>query len=230
MASSTLLTEYAVTLYEMTITRSLRVKWLAAELGILDDITLRPVALLNREQYQAPFKALNPMSAVPLLCLTHKETKEDTLVTESAAICHLLTDQIPTGSDFKPPATDIPAYAAYHRWIAFAAASMDSILWQIRLNEQLLPEKMRSATAAKVARNTFLKKVVPTLEQVFEGGAEFVCEPHWAGFSTADIMVGYACRWSMWYGLLDDSPVLLAYVERVMARKQFKRVFGDGKL
>lgn len=224
------LSDYNITLHEMTISRSFRAKWLAIELGILDEIALQPVPLHTGVQYAAPFKALNPMSAVPLLQLTHRTTAEETVLTESAAICRFLVDHVPSGAHFKPPLSNLPAHAAYHRWIAFAAASMDQWLWQVRLHEELLPEQRRLPPAARIARNTFLEKCVPALETALSDGRRFLCEPAWQGFSVADIMVGYACMWASRYGLLDHSDVLKAYMKRVMERDAFKEAFGDGTL
>lgn len=213
---------YDLTLYHKLPSRSLRVVWLAAEIGILNKIKVEEVDLMKGDQYQGPFRKLNKMSAVPALILTDKKTCQDTVMTESAAICMFLTDNIPNGSSLKPEPSNTLGMAAYYRFIALASASIDSIMWQIRLHEQLLPEGTRVPAVAQMARTEFAKKVIPALEDTLGKDREYICEPFHNGFSTADIMVGYCCYWANFSGLLDDSPILQRYLARVKSRTAFK--------
>lgn len=222
---------FDLTLHQLSVTRSLRVKWLATELGIIDQIKLEDVNLLKGAQFEPEFKKMNKMSAVPVLLLTDKETKDTTYMTESAGICLFLTEQVDGGDKFKPPLTNVLGQAAYYRMIAFAGASMDALLWDIRMHEQLLPEAVRSPMIAKMARKQFLEKVVPTLEEVLgKEDVEYVCEPHCKGFTTADVVVGYACWWATMYGLLAGSTMLQKYLKRVISREHFKSARGNAML
>lgn len=224
MERSKLLTTFDLTLYHMSFARSLRVKWLAAELGIIDKMKLEDVALQEGEQFQPQFKKMNKMSAVPTLMLTDKVSKETTYMTESAGICLFLTEHTESGEKYRPAASNILGQAAYYRMVTFASASMDPLLWSIRMYEVLLPEPQRNAAVAQMARDEFLNKVVPTLEEVLEAEeVEYLCEPYHKGFTTADVVVGYSCWWALQCGLLDGSPVLQGYLKRVTSREQFKR-------
>lgn len=80
---------------------------------------------------------------------------------------------------------------------------------------------------AVMARKQFLQKVVPTLEEVLGKGARYLCEPYHEGFTTADVMVGYSLFWAQErYGLLENSPVLREYMQRLVEREQFRRALA----
>lgn len=222
--TSTLLSQYDISLFQMSYTRSLRVTWLATELGIIDKITVNEVALTEGVQYKPEFKRMNKMSSVPTLLLVDKHSKQQSVMTESAAICTFLTDQIPSGASYKPQSDNILGMSAYYRFISFGVASMDPLLWSIRMHEELLPEDKRLPMASQMARKSFLEKVIPTLEDVLEqDGVKYLCEPHHQGFTTADIVVGYGLSWARKrYSLLEKSSILNAYVDRLVQRPQFK--------
>lgn len=213
--------KYDLTLHHMPYSRSHRVAWLAAELGILDAITLEHVNLMEGTQYGPAFKRLNKMSAVPTLILTDKSTRQDTVLTESAAICLFLTDTVPDGESLKPAAGNALGAAAYYRWVVFAVASMDPLLWQVQQHEKVLPADARIAKVAARGRKAWAAKVVPALEEGL-GEREFLCEPFHEGFTVADVAVGYACFWADSLGMLDESPVLLKYLARLRGRDGFK--------
>lgn len=74
-----------------------------------------------------------------------------------------------------------------------------------------------------MARMQFVEKIVPTLESVLKTTASYLCEPYHQGFTTADIVVGYSLYWAQAkYGLLDNTPILREYLQRLMGREQFE--------
>eukprot|EP00178_Gracilaria_changii_P014395 TRINITY_DN40586_c0_g1_i1.p1 TRINITY_DN40586_c0_g1~~TRINITY_DN40586_c0_g1_i1.p1 ORF type:complete len:236 (-),score=47.35 TRINITY_DN40586_c0_g1_i1:255-962(-) len=211
-----------LTLYHMAPTRSARVVWLAHELGIASHIDIEEVNLMGGEHKKGrPFE-LNRMGAIPILHIVEKESAREVVMTESAAICDLLL--LAAGEERRvklmPRDDDLLAMAAYRRFCTFAVASMDSLLWVIRQNEDLLDEEKRAPKAAQQARREFAERVVPVLEQRL-ADTQYICEPERTGFSAADIMVGYSLAWASKYGLLEGSRLLRAYLQRVSARKAF---------
>ena len=212
-----------LTLYHQLPTRSIRVKWLAAELGILSKFKIEQMDIMKGTQFKPAFKALNPMSEIPIVEVRDSTTKATTVMTESAAICTWLADIVPN-HELKPSATDMVALGQYHRFIALAAASIDSLLWTIRMNEIVLPPEQRHKASADRARAKFINHVIPTLEKVLRAkGVEYICEPHFSGFSTADVMIGYSLYWASTMDLLSTSPALKTYLKRLMDRPAFKK-------
>lgn len=220
------LSKFELTLYHMHTSRSMRVTWTAAELGILPQLIIKPIALLTGEQNQPSFKqGVNPMAAVPALVAKESSTGESITITESAAICMFLAEQ--AGCKLQPAVTNAFGRAQYYRMIAFAAASIDAILWDIRLHEQLLPEALRTAHVAQLARRNFARKVIPALEDALEGSSGgWICGRWCEGFTVADVMVGYSVWWARALGLVQESKVICGFLKRVMERAAFREAFG----
>ena len=211
-----------MTLYHKPPSRSVRVAWLAAELGILSQIKIEEISLFKGEQYRPPFRSINPMSAIPTLIVRDSDTNTETVMTESGAICVWLSEIVPAHS-LKPPSTNIVALGQYHRFVTLAAASIDALLWDIRMNEVLLPPAERTQGIADRSREKFIKSVIPTLEGALgKEGVQYICEPYFKGFTTADVMVGYALYWASSMDLISGSPILQGYVKRIMDRPAFK--------
>lgn len=212
-----------MTLYHMPLTRSTRVVWALLEMDMLDKVKIEQVNLKTGIQYEPSFIKINPMSAVPVMVLKDTVSGQSTTVTESAAICTFLADLDSEGK-LKPCPTNMLALGQYHRFISFAVASMDALLWEVRQHEQLLPADQRREDVAQRARHNFKTRVLKTLVDVLETeGVEYLCEPHHQGLTTADIMVAYSLWWaSNVYNLLEGFPVLKRYLERVTDRPAFE--------
>ena len=219
------LSDVSLILYHSHLTRSMRVTWLCEELQIRDKLDIQVVALLKGEQNAKEFRQMNAMGAVPVLEVRLQRTdKGACVVTESGAIVTFLAEL--TGQ-MQPPNDNICGRAQYLRFISLAASSIDTLLWDIRLHEQLLPENLRNSKIASMARSNFKNKVIPTLVSALNGdSSRWICAPHYSEFSAADDMVGYSLFWASTYNLLDDSPVLTEYLARVTSRPAFAKELG----
>lgn len=225
--ASNALDAFDMTLYHMKPTRSTRVVWLLHELKCIDKIRIEHINLLKGAQHTSSFRGMNRMSAVPTVVISRKDESTKTIMTESSGICLWLTDMV-AGRGLKPGLANVLGLGQYYRFITFAASSMDDLLWEIRLHEQILPAEQRKQDIADAARRKFAKKVVPALEDVLKDKAvEFVCEPYHKGFTTADVMVGYSLFWADVYGLLDGSIVLQTYLGRIRQREEFRLAFEE---
>lgn len=196
--------------------------WAAEELGIRH-LRVEKVRLKAGEQREPGYLARNPMGVVPALRIASRSNPQiATTMTESGGIVTFLAEAT---SSLQPSATDIITRATYHRFCAFAIASVDPLLWNIRQHEQILPRDIAVRDIAQRARDMFANKVVPTLEAALS-----VSPGAWltgADFTAADLLVGYSLFWSTVYNLLDRSPRLQNYLDSVTERPAFKRAFGD---
>lgn len=229
------LDKYEIVLYHQFPTRSTRVKWLLIELGIDEQVETRYLDLFAGEHKAPSYLAVNPMGAIPALVLTDKATSERTVITESAAICTFLAQvtssssssssesESATSLSMQPPIDNIGAMAAYHRAITFVSATVDQLLWEIRMHEQLLPPQMRQPEVAKKARHKYETAIVPVLEKMVKPG--LVTAPHHPHFTAADIMLSYTIFWAELYGI--NTPPLQQYSQKMISRPAFQKVKND---
>eukprot|EP00171_Calliarthron_tuberculosum_P005831 IDg5831t1 len=203
------LSDYELTVYHSNMTRSTRVVWVAEELG-LSHLRIERVHLKAGEQREPGFLSVNPMGAVPALRIASRTDPHiATTMTESSGIVTFLAEAT---ASLHPPNADIVAHAVYHRFCAFAIATIDPLLWDIRMHEQLLPQSAAVPAIASRARAAFTAKVVPTLDIALASShGPWLTGTH---FTAADLLVGYSLFWASYYdGLLDDTPRLRAYLE-----------------
>lgn len=123
----------------------------------------------------------------------------------------------------QPPTDNIGAMAAYHRVIAFVSATLDQLLWDIRMHEQLLPPQMRQSAVAKQARHKYETAIVPVLEEMVKPG--FVTAPHYPYFTAAGIMLAYTIFWADLYGM--NTPPLRQHFQKMISRPGFQKLKKD---
>ena len=134
-----------IKLYHYPLSRSVRTKWLLHEL-LGDDFEVERTPLMQGGQFQAEFLARNPNHGVPVLDITYEDGRTQSMF-ESGAQLIWLAD-IYKNHGLAPILSDAPARADYLQMIHFGGSWMDMMLWQIRLNEDLLPRKNRSEALA----------------------------------------------------------------------------------
>ncbi|MBX2837392.1 MAG: glutathione S-transferase family protein [Gammaproteobacteria bacterium] len=202
------------TLYETFPTRSQRAKWILEEIGLKYDA--ETVNMRSGEHKDTEYTAVNPMQVVPTL-------ETDTYkIHESVAVVLQLADEHPKAN--LAPAVGTADRARYYQWCVFGSAELDFPIGLITQNELLLPAEKRSESLAQLGRALFTKRATILSKQLEH-------EPYLLGddFSGADIVIGYNCFWSTFSGLLDDHPVLSAYLERLQSRPAFQRAFAEPK-
>ncbi|MDB3935720.1 glutathione S-transferase family protein [Granulosicoccus sp.] len=200
------------TLYEMFPTRSQRVKWMLEEIGLHYDTST--VDTRSGGHRSLEYTAVNPMQVVPTL------QTADYKIHESVAIVLQLADEHQKAGLAPPIGTS--DRARYYQWCVFGSAELDFPIGLITQNELLLPEDERSETLGQLGRELFSKRANIL-------SAALGDEPYILGheFSGADIVLGYNCFWSTFTGLLDDQPVLMAYLKRLQDRSAFQRAFAE---
>jgi glutathione S-transferase len=196
-------------LYEYSITRSIRCRWLLEELGI--EFESVEVDLSKGKQNDNAFRAVNPFAKVPALI------DGDLTLFESAAICTYLSDKYPDLNFI--PAVGTKERALHDQWMYFCMAELESPLWAIAKHTFIYDEHQRSPAAIELAKDDFLKIVRP-LESHMTNRA-FVLGNK---FQTVDVLIGqtliwaFAMRMTKHHSLLTDCPALVSYLRRLSER------------
>jgi glutathione S-transferase len=209
-------------LFHFPATRSARVKWVLHEV-VDDDFTVEVVPLYEGHQYRPDYLARNPNHCVPTLEVSFGDGTVLNMI-ESGAMVAWLADVFPARR-LAPPADALSAERAdYLQVLHFGTSSMDMMLWQIRIHEDLLPAEERDPRTAERYRDKFASEVEPQLRRRLEGG-EFICGP---SFSAADCVIGHNVTWARGYGLCQDDA-FRRYLSRVSKRPAFVKAFADAR-
>ena len=176
-------------------TRSSGVLILLEELGAPYRLNL--LNMKAGEQRQPAYLAINPMGKVPAL------THGDALVTEQVAVYLYLADLFPQAG--LAPAIGDPLRGPYLRWMAFYGSSFEPALVD-RSQKHTPPPSM----APYGDYDTTLK----TLTDQLARGTYLLGER----FTAADVLWGTALSWTVMFGLVPETPVVKAYIDRVNAR------------
>ena len=189
-------------LYEFAPTRSIRVRWTLQELGVpFEAETIR----LPAGEHQSPkYLAINPAGKLPTL------VDGDLVLTESTTIVRYLAEKYP---DKRLWPTDLRERAEADRWMMFAVTELEQPLWRIARHSFIYPEEQRLPADAEIARREFTQ-MAKVLDQHLRG-REFVARHH---ATVSDFVIAYTLDWANEEDLLDDTPALKAYMERMYAR------------
>lgn len=210
-----------IKLYHYPLSRSVRTKWLLHEI-LGDNFDVERTPLMQGGQFAAEFLGRNPNHGVPVLDITY-ENGESQSMFESGAQLIWLADAFPD-LPLAPAVTDLPARADYLQMIHFGGSWMDMMLWQIRLNEDLLPRKVRSEALAQFNRDKLKNEVEPQLMARLETH-DFICGD---SFSAADCMMGHNVGWARAYGLCEGG-IFDAYRSRLAKRAAFRKAYADAE-
>ncbi|WP_298491940.1 glutathione S-transferase family protein [uncultured Maritimibacter sp.] len=187
--------------------RSFRVHWLLAEMGIEPEIENYRIAngSLNTEDY----RALNPAGRVPAL-----EVDGITMI-ESGAILEYLCETRPEHGLGRPPGD--PERAEFLVWIHYAE-TVATAIQNLNLQQIFLPDPaMRSPTVMGIEVRRLATALKPLEKRV--SGQDYLLA---SGFSAADIMFGFGVEAAFHYVYRDKFPALQAYHERLAARPAYQ--------
>ena len=191
-----------ITLYHSPQTRSSGAMVLIEELGADVDVVI--LDMKAGEQRAPAFLAVNPMGKVPALL------DGDALVTEQVAIFLFLADRFPERG--LAPAIGDPLRGPYLRWMAFYGSSFEPAC----VDRAMQREPGRQAMSPYGDYATTLKTVT---DQLARG-------PYMLGerFTALDALWGVALHWMTAFGIVEKTPVVAAYVERVTSRPAYRAV------
>ena len=194
-------------------TRSLRVAWLLAMMGLPYETTLVP---FPPRQKQPEFLTTNPAGSLPFF------TDGSIKMTESVAICLYLVDQYgPTTLAVSPAET---AFAEYLQFCFYGEATLTQPLGSILRYRHLEPPERRSPQVVEDARALFQRRMLPVETAIAQTGYAAA-----GRFTVADISLGYALAFAARLGetaLL--TPAIQAYADRLQSRPAYQRIIsGD---
>jgi glutathione S-transferase len=194
--------EKQMQLYEFAPTRSIRVRWVLQELDVdFDSITVNPIA---GETRHPDFLKINPAGKIPVL------VDDDLVLSESVAIVLYLAEKYPH-KGLLP--TDLKQRSHVYRWLLFAATELEQPIWRIARHTKLYPEHLRLPAEVSIARKEFAD-MVAVMEAHMQDRQFIVGNT----VTIADFVCAYTFDWASMAGLLDGSPLLYDYMERMYAR------------
>lgn len=206
-------------LYHYPLTRSVRVKWMLHEV-VGDNFETEVVPVIRGAMLTPEMLAKNPNHNLPMLDITWEDGSVQTML-ESGAMVMWLADAFPDKGLAPQPGLS-QARADYLQMIQFSASWMDSILWQLRLHRDLLPDAMKQADIFELYAEKWRGEIEPQLAARL-GQHAHICDD---GFTAADCIVGHNVRWSMAYGLCQDE-VFKTYIGELKARTAFQAAYAD---
>ncbi len=190
----------SITLYHHPFSRAANAVWMLEELGV--DYELRFVDIMKGGQKAPDIVALNPMGKLPIL------TDGEAVVTESAAIGLYLADRYSLGK--LAPLPNDPARGTYLRWSFFAPSVIEPGLAAKTSGWQFKPSQVGWGTH---------EALVAALESAIAGRTYLLGDR----FSMADVVFGGTVRYMLRFKMLDSTPTLEAYAERLAARPAAQR-------
>lgn len=187
--------------------RSSTVLWMLEEVG--EPYEIHVLDLKKGEQRLPAYLAINPMGKVPAL------EHDGALITEVGAICLYLADAFPKAG--LAPAIGDPLRGPYVRWMFFQGNCLEPALIDKALGREPGSPSMMP---------------YGDLETTVETVAQAVAKGPWAlgdRFSSLDVYLGSAIRWTMQFGLLPERPEFTSYVERLAKRPALQRAMAKDK-
>ena len=193
-----------ITLYHAPRTRSSGALVLVEELGA--DVDVEVLDLRAGDNLRPAFLAVNPVGKVPALL------DGDALVTEQVAIFLFLAERFPERG--LAPAVGNPLRGPYLRWMAFYGSAFEPAC----VDRAMKREPGMRAMSPYGDYDTVLK----TLTDQLARGPYLLGEE----FTAADVLWGGALAWLTLFGIVEKTPVVAAYVERVTSRPAYGAVMA----
>lgn len=196
-----------LTLFHAPQSRSGSIVWLLEELGVPYE---KKIVNIRRGDGTGERDPANPHPHGKVPALEHDGHR----VFEIAAITLYLTDMFPE-KNLAPKIGD-PKRGEYLSWLAYRPGVLEPSMLMRRFGVKHVPGTMGWADAEEVegVLNETLKN------RKFLLGDDF---------SAADISVGGTVNFLMMFKVLNETPVLKAYAERITARPAFKRAMEQDK-
>jgi glutathione S-transferase len=185
--------------------------WLLNELGV--DYEMLPVSILQGENRQPEFLALNPAAKVPVL------VDGSLVLTESAAIQLYLAEKHPEAGFIPETLED---RAQMYRWMFFLMTEIEQPLWRIVRHTFIYSEEKRLPQDIVLAKQDCLD-MVAVLERHIQGREFMVADR----VSVADFNAAYTLDWANEERMLEDAPGLKAYLKAMYARPKAPPTIAD---
>ncbi|WP_369058047.1 glutathione S-transferase family protein [Caulobacter sp. 73W] len=200
-----------ITIYGGGRTRSLRVAWMAEEMGL--DYEIRPVSLMETKSDPA-FKALNPAGFLPVM------QDGDVTMIESVAMMEYLAARY--GPTPLVPSTDDPTWVRYKQFLHFGESSVAALLNIAVGSKFAAPREHRDNWGAALAVDLAMSRSCMLANQLKD--SEFIAGD---AFTAADISVAYPFLLAKFIGFQERvDPIIQDYVVSLRARPAFERALA----
>lgn len=188
-------------LYHSPRSRSRGMRMLLEELGA--DYEVRAFDLTTGQHKTPEFLAMNPLGKVPTL------RHGDVVVTEQVAVYLYAAELYPEAG--LSPAVGDPLRGAYLRWMAFYGSCFEPAVVDHSMG--------RPPAAYSTSPYGDFDTVIAAINAQLAKGPYFLGER----FTAADVLWGAALDWITMFKLMPETPVVRAYIDRVLARPGVKR-------
>lgn len=195
-------------LHHVPSSRSFRVLWMLAELGMDPEIEL--YAIPDGSLRSSAFLEKSPAGRVPALEI------DGQVIFESGAILEYLAETRPEAALGRAPGQT--ERVDYLQWMHFAETQA-SILGSLNLQHIFLRDPADKSPAVLKIEAARLARTLDVIERA-------VADRDWllaGGFSAADVMMGFNLFAAPYYVRLDPYPALRAYIARFEARPAHAR-------
>ncbi len=189
-----------ITLFWYPRTRAARALWLLEEAGL--DYTRVFVDIRNPSATDPRLKMASPMGKIPAII------DGDVMMADGAAIALYIADRYPD-SGLAPP-VDHPLRGRYLYWMTFAPGCIEPAMAQKFGGWETNPQAIGWGN---------FDIMIKTAEAGLAAGPWILGEQ----FSAADVMVGSSFNFIRTFGIMPDSDILNAYVDRCLERPAYQR-------
>lgn len=193
-------------------TRSVRPRWLLEEMGVAYD--LKTLEYDGAYFASDEFRKINPMGKIPALY------DGETLINESIAIMQYIMER------FGPTHLNVPMndaeFATFLQWLHMGESGVSGYI-AVSFGHASGEDPYQVSEAFDDYCRYQLKKALGMLEGRLEG-REYILD---RGFCAADISMGYALMFAAVCTGTSYSPVVSAYLGRLMARPAMQRALSD---
>ncbi|WGK69117.1 glutathione S-transferase family protein [Candidatus Haliotispira prima] len=194
--------------YTNPMSRGQIARWALHEVSAQEPVYEERLLDFGEEMHSREFLAMNPMGKVPML----KDRRNDTIVTEAAAICLYLAEVFPEAG-LKPEA---PAeLGTYLRWTFFASGPMEQAIISHHLKWDSGLEKSTHMTLGFGSYDLVTETLDSKLQQ-----SPYVCGEQ---FTMADVYLGSQVDWGLQFGTLPKKESFVAYAENLRRREAYQQ-------
>ncbi|OMG71359.1 glutathione S-transferase family protein [Burkholderia ubonensis] len=187
--------------YHAARSRSAGARMLLEELNA--DYELHAFDLSGGEHHEPDYLGINPMGKVPAL------RHGDVVVTEQAAVYMYAAELYPEAG--LAPAVGDSLRGPYLRWMVFYGSCFEPAVVDRSMNRP-------PATYSTSPYGDFDTVINAVCAQLAKG-------PYLLGerFTAADVLWGSALNWTTMFKLMPETPVVRAYIDRILARPAIQR-------
>ena len=198
-----------VTIYHSPLSRSVRVLWLAEEIGLA--YRLETVEMFSAEMQRPEFLAVHPQGKVPAI------DDDGFILWETSAIFDYLITKYSDGSLIPPRDTVSGAKAV--QWMTFAEGALAVTMGEIAAHSAYLPDSRR--IPALVDRgHEMAPQLIAIVEKALADQSYILGET----FTAADIMLAFALNIARHLDFVNEStPNCLTYCQRLEQRPAYLR-------